>query len=491
MTKKRGARGPRPAPPSLPTSPFQAFLSLVWDTPWRVPIILVLSACALFLFLPKEPMSRLSGLAETMYKAIWPKPPQAAPQPFPAEPKVVAIEPDSEFGTLHFTGLEQGLLYDDGLSLVRLSAPIADMKHGNVGRLTEDLARILSRHDVVAVVGPGITECTRDVLQTVDEGGDPIVVFVNSAAPRYLLETDKGTTPVFRINSGIDERAERLAQLTKRLLEEKIPVLYLVEQNPDSGRKSFGQELDSQIRRKLDLDPYLKSGQFQRTMFPSEKIEDLAGDLGVEFGKEQVIFLLGLGHDYKTLVNEFYAASNPATGPRANLVGVMAAYALDDLFTSHRYLFSHLFEITDVELGTNPQGMDTPDSFLAFLKHFKLQRMNPAHRDEAFAFDAGLSLATAWKAVKDAHALDARMSYGTALSTFAGAVQNLRLRGASGPVAFRKESLGNGYQNLGTVGTQLTLCSYRPELGDWKEVPPESLSRFAKMPPPASARLQH
>lgn len=147
-----------------------------------------------------------------------------------------------------------------------------------------------------------------------------------------------------------------------------------------------------------------------------------------------------------------------------------------------------MFEITDVELRTNPESIDTSDYFLVFLKNFKLQKMNPAHRDEAFAFDAGLCLSKAWKTVKDARAKDTQLGYHAALSTFAEAVQNLKLRGASGAVVFEKEPFPNGgSQNLGTVGAQLTLCSYSPKLRGWEEMSPDSLARFVKKPAQASS----
>ncbi len=211
-------------------------LSLIWKSRWRRSILAVIALVSL-------------GIA--VYQAWnWVRERLPHSHPFPANPVVISVQPEGEFGDLRADGLTRGLNTTASLGVVRITATIADMKARRIDGMIGELRKRLAEHNVIAVVGPSISECTVDILDCVQSSGVKIPVIIESSSPRESLGWDARPFPLFRLSSGIDERAFEVAQFARRLAGSGATVAFLIERVPSA--ESYGELLYKHTRGHLD-----------------------------------------------------------------------------------------------------------------------------------------------------------------------------------------------------------------------------------------------
>ena len=122
------------------------------------------------------------------------------------KPLVIGIYPSDGFGPLRRDGLHAILdNYSDELIIFDLSyATTQEMKHGQIERIITKLKELLAQDNVLAIVGPPVTEATRRVLETVANSGKKVTIFLESAGPPTAIGWDKfqRQLPIFRLIPG-------------------------------------------------------------------------------------------------------------------------------------------------------------------------------------------------------------------------------------------------------------------------------------------------
>jgi hypothetical protein len=394
-------------------------------------------------------------------------------------PLVIGIYPEEAFGPLHRRGLNFALRgLSNELQVVSLTASLKEMKT-NTGRASQvltDLRRIITTKNVVAVVGPSVTEFTGPVINTVELTGRRPPVFITSAAPKEPVGWTSAKIPLFRINSGVDERAKEFVQLARTSIRQGVPLLFLVEQSENSSEKLYGQLVFEGITRDLpEWGEWAEAGKISVIHYTRGDIDSIAStDIEPELDRPRVVMLLGLGGDYKVLVSSFYKASDR---PRlAMLGGWMNAFDVKDLFRNGAYQWQRLFEITDIDLQSRRPFADQ----IAFTRQFG--QLTPPIRDQAFSYDAGRIIAKLFREVRQG--TDDRSAKptidGKFLARLVDRIRNYSGTGVTGPIRF--DPLTG--QNIGLMDSQRRLMTFAQFDGsEWKRLSgPAAILMLAKRP---------
>jgi ABC-type branched-subunit amino acid transport system substrate-binding protein len=437
-----------------PESPTHWIMQLIWKSPYRKSILTVIAVVML-------------GVAA--YPAlIWLRELLPHMHPFPTNPVVISIQPVGEFGDLRADGLTRGLSTTASLGIVRISADIADMKARRVDGLLQELRKRLTEHNAVAVVGPSISECTVDVLDCVQSSGVKVPVIIESSSPREPLAWNDRPFPLFRLSSGIDERAVEVAEIARRLVDSGGTVAFLIERVANA--ESYGELLYRHTRSHLDASTLER---IQIHYFDHLHAGDVVNQPQIAelFASDAVIFLLGLGNDFHSVMDAFLQAeSRPA---RARLVGVMCAYKTAPSLLRGHYRRSQILELTDV--SPMSQGL-TGRAREIWQNAYRSGPFDPRLRDQAFSFDAGICLVTAMQDVLRRRTSEPDMTYEDTIAHVASWLMSTALDGASGKIAFRDAGNSRG-QN---VGSALQLVRMDAE-GRWA---PVSIEQILEPPSP-------
>lgn len=368
-------------------------------------------------------------------------------------PVVIGIYPEGGFGTLHKQGLHAALERNaDVLDIVDLTATYEAMKTNQASHIAEQLRKLITTRNVVAIVGPPVTEFTETVIRTVYLTGRRPPVFITSAAPRGPIGWNRYDVPLYRINSGIDERAEEFASFATLAVQRGVRLVFLVETGANAEDKIYGSLVLHEIVRRLpDWNDWVESGdKITLIKFRRGKAgEELADREDAVLDETKVIMLLGVGDDYADVVQEYFKASDPRR--RAVFGGWMNAYRVESLYRKGRYQWPMLLELTDIQMDRIAGNAEAS----AFESRFG--RISPANRDRAFSFDAGSVVASVFArtlAEKPADAQNTRIDdqFHAAMVT---RLSTLQIRGITGPIKFNRVG-----QNVGLLQTQSRRLTY-------------------------------
>jgi hypothetical protein len=424
------------------------FMLLIWRSRWRKAI---LAGLALL----------VSGT--TIYPVMtWLREQLPHSHPFPADPVVISVQPKGEFGDLRADGLTRGLNTTSSLGVVRITADIRDMKARDVDEMMSELRKRIAEHNAIALVGPSISECTVDILDCVQSSGVPLPVIIESSSPREQLRWDTRPFPLFRLSSGIDERAVEVAQVARRLLDSGATVAFLVERVPNA--ESYGELLHKYTRRHLDT-PTLQ--RIQIHYFDHSHAGKIVSQPQIMklFASDAVVFLFGIGNDFHAVMDAFLR--NESRPTRVRLTGIMCAYRTAPSLLGGGYRRSQVIELTDM----SPQSPDQSGNALqVFQSAYGSGQFDPAVRDQAFSFDAGLCLAEAMRHVLDVRRSKPGMTYEDAIRDAASHLMNTSMEGVSGRVEFRRKGTARG-QNYGSA-LQLARMD---DQGHWRPITIEQI----------------
>lgn len=322
------------------------------------------------------------------------------PQYTDRKPKIIGIYPSDAFGPARKAGLHAYVDEHPEVKVIDLDiATISQMKQGDIDPLLARLTEIIEEDNVLAVVGPPITECTKMVLGTVAATGKRVPVIVESAgAPGEIgWHEFESRIPIFRISSGIDRRAAEIALCIRDCVKLNQPVHLMIEEQ-QGGKRTYGEHLYEEIRinlRKWKVDP----ARLNALYFPGNDIESVMPRIRKFASESGVILMLGLGHHYHAIARELYQSTRPNEQPAARLVGWMNAYRMDREYREHDdYLNAALFEITDFDITDRGPK---PPPFAVFEREFG--EATPAVRDQAFSFDSGYCAIQSLAAVAEEH----------------------------------------------------------------------------------------
>ena len=316
-------------------------------------------------------------------------------------PKVIGIYPNDLFGINQKNGLIEAIkYYSNDIDVIHLDfLSYKEMKSESFQKLTDSLKTLLEKENIIAISGPSITECTDDVLKAIKDTKSQVPIFISSAAPRDFLKWDdfRKSINLYRIATGIDDRAESLANFLKEHSHLKKTAL-LIETNK-STKKTYGELFFDQILKKSEnFSSYQEEGKITVYYYDRSHINEYDLLFNSIKSDYKTIFLLGVGNQFKYTIDKYYRGDYPAEGlPKFG--GWMYGYAMnDELAKSNTNIIDNkIFEITDLNLK-RIFDIDITGSINVFRSKFG--GFHPGLRDEAFSFDAGHCIVNAYKALK-------------------------------------------------------------------------------------------
>lgn len=382
-----------------------------------------------------------------------PSGPTPPPPPADMSPVVLGIYPDEGFGNDQRLGVTSAFA-DSDIDVIHLTASLDAMKGRDAPDLIEALRANLERRNVVAIVGPSITELTPQVLSVVEESGRRPAIILTTAAPRSAIGWEESDLPLFRVGSGVDERARQFALLARNTIESGTELVLLYESVPNSTEKTYGEVFFDRIKDNLpSWNEWLREGKAHdisyirgQIMSSLERPEQLR-----HFDQDKMIVVVGLSSDYVALVANLYRADSE---PRAALLGGWnTSKTLRDLGRTIDIQHTRLFEMTDVY--SSPAEVRGLSDSRRFVTDFG--ELDPAKRQEAVAFDSGL-------VVKQAAArLEGEI-------TAEGLVEILRTQsftGVTGVIEFENNGQNNGQNSGQAGGRSLHNLVYDPSSEGW------------------------
>jgi hypothetical protein len=383
-----------------------------------------------------------------------------APPPPPADmtPVVLGIFPSDSFGIDQSDGLKAAFRDTPAIEVRDLVAPIDAMKRRDAPELIEGLKANLADRNVIAIVGPSITEFTPEVLKVIEESGRNPAIILMTAGAREDLGWNESPLPIFRVGSGVDERAEQFARLAQNAIASGVDIVLMVESVPNSNDPSYGELFFSKITDRLPRwAQWYDQGRVRSINYRRGAIMDSVSlpRLRRIFDQKKMVIVVGLSADYRTLVENLYRAQDP---PRAALLGGWNnSHDLQLLSERTELQFDRLFDMTDVYRSpADVRGL--PDS-RRFEDEFGA--LSPNVRNVAVTFDSGLVIKQAVSQIEGEITAERLVEV----------LRGQRFNGITGEVSFVAEGPNRG-QNSGAAGglRPLYLLNYNPYEADWQEI---------------------
>lgn len=385
------------------------------------------------------------------------------------DPVVVGVFPSDAYGPSQRDGLHVGLApYSRLIRVVDISAPYADLKANNAPQVLTQLREALTHLNVVAIVGPGVTEFSRAMVRAVELSGQDAPVFVTGSAPRETIGWLDSELPLFRVNSGIDEHADDFVRLAYAAAARDVPMVFLVETSVNSDQRTYGQVLFDHIVRKVpQWSQWVEAGIVtNRAYHRGALVEEMSRwDAGSFLDRRQLVMLLGAGRDYLALVEAHYGAAAPAR--RSIIGGWMNAYSTEPAYRRAAFQWSRMFELTDVSLA--PADNPANARFLAEFGPF-----TPALRDQAFLFDVGNLVGNSLQqAIGQGNIADLHTDAGF-YARYAAIIRGNESNGVTGPIRFNAMGQNVGPADDGAGG--LNYVQFQNSQQGWRQLDgPESI----------------
>ena len=392
------------------------------------------------------------------------------------KPVVIGIIPSNSFGLGQQNGVKETLGGNPRYTYYPLTAPVADMKARQAEDLLAELDLILDNREVVAIVGPSITEFTPIVLERVEESGVEPAIVLLTAGSREVVGWENSSLPIFRVGSGMDERSAQFAETARGAIGRGVNLVFLVENAPEpvpgpngepappieldengEPKKTYGQFFYDQITKELDdLAQWQAAGRATTIDYTAGRItETFAGEESQQiFNQRNLIVVLGLSADLSDLVGRFY---NTEQAPRTamvagwNISGRMLELDEDEAYGLQ---YERLLDMTDVYRRSS-EG-DAPDYIASFVDTFD-NPVLPSLRNEAVAFDSGLVIKQA------ADNMEGEITAAKLVSS----LRRDRFVGVTGRIYFDPEG-----RNTGHAGglSPLYSLTYDPAARSWRRI---------------------
>ena len=383
------------------------------------------------------------------------------------QPTVIGVFPSNAFGPAQRRGLHLALEAKAGnVGIIDLQAPIDAMKRREAPEIMEALEKALASRNVVAVVGPSITEFTKPFLKTIERSGRKPAVLLTTAGPRQDIGWTEVDLPIFRVGSSIDERAKDFSDFAETAIAQNQKIIFLIETMPNQATNSYGQIFFNHIRKNINgWEAWFRQGKISRVFFERGKsVESLLARNNQRIFNEPntVILMLGIGGDYQALASHFY--SKTRAPKQASMGAWMSAYATDEKYRAENFQFGRLFDISDVYDSQEEQINDP--YFAPFFREYG--PLTPTRRDEAVSYDSGIVIEQALQKIKGKKSSQAVVDV----------IRNSQFSGITGQIFFSDDG-----RNQGPAGgiAPLNLIYYDDEQKAWRRLdgPSELLLRHS------------
>ncbi len=384
--------------------------------------------------------------------------PTAPPPPDDMTPVVLGIYPDEGFGLDQAHGLKAAFNDTPSIVVQDLAAPLDAMKGREAPELIAGLKNFLATRNVIAIVGPSITEFTPEVLGVVEESGRNPAIILTTAASRRDIGWDDSSLPLFRVGSGVDERADQFSRLAQNTIASGVELVLLYESVPNSSEMTYGQLFYQRITERLpQWQQWSDNNQVRSISYTRGRIMDSFARPRMRglFDQNKMIIVVGLSSDYKDLVENFYRSEDRTRA--AILGGWNTGKVVQGVSADINIQHTRLFDMTDVYRSpADVNGL--PDS-RRFQEEFG--PLTPALRQEAVAYDSGLVIKQAVS----------QMEGEVTAEQLVTIMRGQRFNGITGEISFSEDGATWG-QNSGQAGGMRPLynLSYDPTRANWSEI---------------------
>ena len=372
---------------------------------------------------------------------------------------VLGIYPNESFGIQQSNGLKASLEGFPQLMVQDLDAPLDAMKTRNAPDVIANLRAFLDERNVVAVIGPSITEFTPQVLDVIEESGKRPAIVLTTAGSRADLGWQDSDLPIFRVGSGVDERASKFKTLAERAIAQGIGITFMLEtvEGAEDDAKTYGELFFNRVTDELG-EERLASWQEDGRV---EIREYVRGSINEAFATEEqqavldetrLIVIMGLSNDFKDLARGQFGADKPERKAMLaswnNSHHTLALNELSPLQTDR------LIDITDVFEAASYNG-EQPEEIAQFESLFG--PISPRWRLEAVAFDSGVIVKQAASEIEGEITADALVA----------TLRSRSFNGVTGRIFFNSTG-----QNTGDAGglQKFYSVSYDPANRGWREV---------------------
>ena len=368
---------------------------------------------------------------------------------------VLGIYPNESFGIQQSNGLKASLEGFPQLMVQDLDAPLDAMKTRSAPDVIENLRAFLDERNVVAVIGPSITEFTPQVLKVIEESGKRPAIVLTTAGSRADLGWQDSDLPIFRVGSGVDERATKFKTLAERSIAQGIGITFMIETVGDSDAKTYGELFFDRVSKELPrLDEWQASGAVELREFTRGSINDAfaSEEQQAILDEDRLIIIMGLSGDFKDLARSHFRADQPERS--AILASWNNSHHTLALTEMTALQTDRLVDITDVFEAASYSG-DQPQEIAQFESLFG--PISPRWRLEAVAFDSGVIVKQAASEIEGEITADALVA----------TLRSRSFNGVTGRIFFNSTG-----QNTGDAGglQRFYNVSYDPASSGWREV---------------------
>jgi len=387
------------------------------------------------------------------------------------KPFIVGIYPNDLFGPSQEAGLKLGVEHfcsNADINVVDVNnESVMAFKSGDLSRTLPNLTAALSGLNVFAISGPSITEFTPAVIKANSENSKANM-FVTSAAPLKFLDWEKyrqQNVPLFRISTGIDRRGKSISDFLRQSILAGKRIGFLVESGVNN-KDSFGEMFLKEIRDNYQgFFTAQNNGNIRVGKFTNGSSWGENENFVNFFNEVDLMFYLGVGNDYRNIVNAFYKDGGASTlGSRPILFSWMHAHTLEPLFETGDYYFDEIVEITDLFISKDDLVGESQNVFMN-----KFKKFGPAMRDQAFSFDAAAILCSSYNELTSSIQIPQGQYIKfdeVANKRLRDIIESKQMTGVSGVLAF-----GIDGEN---PKTRLTYLNFDKSVG-WKEIKPKLL----------------
>ncbi|MEP0393076.1 MAG: TIR domain-containing protein [Erythrobacter sp.] len=370
---------------------------------------------------------------------------------------VLGIYPNESFGIQQSNGLKASLEGFPALMVQDLEAPISAMKGREAPEVIADLRTFLDERNVVAIIGPSITEFTPQVLKVIEESGQRPAIVLTTAGSRADLGWNDSDLPIFRVGSGVDERAAQFKALAERAISQGIGITFMIETNPDSDAKTYGElffDRVSEVLGESNLENWSSDGQVNTRTFIRGSINDAFSTPEEQaiLDENRLIVIMGLSGDFRDLASSQFREDQPAR--RAILASWNNSHQVQAVSEMTALQTERLIDMTDVFESADYNG-EKPVEIAQFEGLFG--PISPRWRLEAVAFDSGVIVKQAANEIEGEITADALVAV----------LRSRSFNGVTGRIFFNSTG-----QNTGDAGglQRFYNVSYDPNSQAWREV---------------------
>lgn len=369
---------------------------------------------------------------------------------------VLGIYPNESFGIQQSNGLKASLDGFPALMVQDLDAPIDAMKGRDAPKVIDDLRAFLAERNVVAVIGPSITEFTPEVLKVIEESGQRPAIVLTTAGSRADLGWKDSDLPIFRVGSGVDERAAQFKVLAERAISQGIGITFMIE-TAQTDAKTYGELFFARVSEELGqerLDTWKSQGRVATQEFTRGAINDVFAtpEGQAMLDENRLIVIMGLSGDFKDLASGQFRADQPAR--KALLASWNNSHQVQALTEMTQLQTGRLIDMTDVFESASWTG-EKPEEIVQFESLFGT--ISPRWRLEAVAFDSGVIVKQAASEIEGEITADALVAV----------LRSRSFNGVTGRIFFNSTG-----QNTGDAGglQRFYNVSYDPSSNGWREV---------------------